>query len=679
LDRVESKGGVLLGKPHLSTWWDVFGDPVMDDLIKRCYASNLTLRAAGFQILAAEKQRFIACSELLPQSQTMNAAYTHSQISRNGGAAAAAGVVFGTSVAPPGTVSPVTVPNTPIAGQPPDPTGTTTTATNSGGAAAAGGAGAAAGPRRFFDNWATSLNFSWELDFWGLFRRNLEAASAVLDQSVFNSDEMTVLLLADVAKQYVSIRTLQRRLELARENVALQEQLVAVVQSRYKVSERGSFPAYHQLLSNLENTRALIPSLEITLRETNNQLCSLLGIPMQDLVPCLGDGKVPDPQGRWKLTDASVAALRAAGVPETVLTKLKPLLNNEYDNREELAKALADPEVLKKDERERYLDLVLHHADPQVRIPRPTDYSVVVDIPGAVLLQRPDIKAVEQQLRIANADIGIAEAEMLPHIGLNGSIGLAADQFSRLFSPGSMTGTIGPSLTWNILNYGRLLANVRLQNDVYQQHVAEYQQAILNANQDAEDALYAYLQTMAQWRYLQASADSAVLTTNQYLKVYAAGALPAGTTDLGTFANTLFTTINFRVTQQDLAAQAEGNISLNLILLYRALGGGWQLRLTHGRQPCGPVPPEICHRPILGLEAATPEPAQPGSRPATPWEGGPELLPPPRPAPGAGGDKPGPMPPKGAWLDLDDTALPVPTSGATGPRRKGVTLELDDR
>src|SRR5262249_14945741 len=154
--------------------------------------------------------------------------------------------------------------------------------------------------------------------------------------------------------------------------------------------------------------------------------CNLLGIPMQDLTPILGDGTVVDPA---------------------------------------------------------------HPDRREVRIPRPVDLAVVVGIPGDVLLQRPDVRAAEQQLRIQSAEIGIAEAEMLPHVGINGSIGLASSHLNRLFESQSGTGTIGPSLTWNILNYGRLLANVRLQNDVYQQYVAEYQQAILNANQDVENAL----------------------------------------------------------------------------------------------------------------------------------------------------------------------------------------------
>ena len=112
----------------------------------------------------------------------------------------------------------------------------------------------------------------------------------------------------------------------------------------------------------------------------------------------------------------------------------------------------------------------------------------MVGIPGNLLCARPDVIAAEQQLRNQSAQIGIAEAELLPHIGINGSIGLAASNVYKLFEANSGTGSIGPSLTWNILNYGRLLANVRFQNYQYQQFVANYQNTILSANQDAENA-----------------------------------------------------------------------------------------------------------------------------------------------------------------------------------------------
>ncbi len=542
---------VHVGDPNLACWWDVFGDPILTKLLHDSYANNLTIRAAGMQIQAAQMQRLIALGELLPQSQNVALSYSRTQLSANGGNLAAVGQFFSTSLAPPATLTPVTTPNTPIAGVVDPGNGSSNSSTNLGGPGTLG-VGVGGGSSRFFSNLALSANMAWEIDFWGAFRRNLEAASAILDQSVENYDEMLVLLLANVASKYVEIRTLQRRLELARHNVALQEPLVSVAEKLYKQGIANSLVGYYQLKSNLDATKALIPQLEISLRQANNQLCTLLGIPVRDLLPELGDGTVPDPSNPGK----------------------------------------------------RY-----------VRIPRPMDLSVVVGIPGDLLLRRPDVRSAEDQLRVQSAEIGIAEAEMYPHIGINGSIGLAADRLSHLFDPRSGVGTIGPSLSWNIFNYGRLLANVRLQNLTYQQLVDTYQQAILNANQDAENALVGYLRTIEQARNLKDSADAAERVTDYLFLPRAVGGLPGMPAANSTLAfyNQLFTVINFQVTQQDAAAQAEGNIALNLILLYRAMGGGWQIRLQHEIGPDGSP---------CAMAAEQPTPVEPA-----------ELLPAPKPLP----------------------------------------------
>jgi len=76
--------------------------------------------------------------------------------------------------------------------------------------------------------------------------------------------------------------------------------------------------------------------------------------------------------------------------------------------------------------------------------------------------------------------------------------------------------------------------------------------------------------------------------TNYLVTQYEGGYLPPGAADTAAFITQLFTAVNFRVTQQDAAAQAEGNIALNLILVYRAMGGGWQIRLQDGHDVSAP-------------------------------------------------------------------------------------------
>ena len=114
IDRADPQ--VSVGTPNLACWWEVFGDPVLAQLIQRSYSSNLTLRAAGFQILASQQQRRIAASELLPQSQSASASYLHAQVSNTGGASGGVISFFGSGLTPPTSPPPVTEPSTPIAG-----------------------------------------------------------------------------------------------------------------------------------------------------------------------------------------------------------------------------------------------------------------------------------------------------------------------------------------------------------------------------------------------------------------------------------------------------------------------------------------------------------------------------------------------------------------------------------
>src|SRR5208282_2590000 len=97
--------------------------------------------------------------------------------------------------------------------------------------------------------------------------------------------------------------------------------------------------------------------------------------------------------------------------------------------------------------------------------------------------------------------------------------------------------------------------------------------------------------------------------TDYLVRQFKEGYLPPGAADTSAFINQLFTAINFQVTQQDSAAQAEGNIALNLILLYRAMGGGWQLRLTEGNCLGGSQAMSNCHQPIVELGRPTARPA----------------------------------------------------------------------
>src|SRR5262249_52927641 len=90
--------------------------------------------------------------------------------------------------------------------------------------------------------------------------------------------------------------------------------------------------------------------------------------------------------------------------------------------------------------------------------------EAVVGIPADLLRRRPDIRRAERQVAAQIARIGVAEADFYPRFALIGTIGFAAEHFNDLFGSGSLLGVIGPSFRWDILNYGRILNNVRVQD-----------------------------------------------------------------------------------------------------------------------------------------------------------------------------------------------------------------------
>ena len=144
-------------------------------------------------------------------------------------------------------------------------------------------------------------------------------------------------------------------------------------------------------------------------------------------------------------------------------------------------------------------------------------------------------------------------------------------QFKDVFTSSAFGGTIGPSLRWNVLNYGRLLNNIQAQDARLQQLVATYQQTVLQANEEAENAIVAYLHFTDQIKVLQESARQAREAERVAQVKYREGEIDF---------NRLFTVQQLLLNQQERLANARGNAAQSLVDLYRALGGGWEIRLN---------------------------------------------------------------------------------------------------
>jgi NodT family efflux transporter outer membrane factor (OMF) lipoprotein len=212
-------------------------------------------------------------------------------------------------------------------------------------------------------------------------------------------------------------------------------------------------------------------------------------------------------------------------------------------------------------------------------IPRaPAD--VVVGIPADLLRRRPDVRKAERQAAAQCAQIGVAESALYPHISIDGVIDYQASRFKDLFSAQALSGSIGPAFHWDLLNYGRLLNNVRLQKASFYELVEVYKQAVLTANQEVENGLVTFLRAQERYQLQKKSVDagaSALDTVREQWK--------AGTVDFTRVAQLL----QNQVVLEDTLAQVQGEIATGLITVYKGLGGGWQIRLT-GCTP-GEAPP----------------------------------------------------------------------------------------
>ena len=207
--------------------------------------------------------------------------------------------------------------------------------------------------------------------------------------------------------------------------------------------------------------------------------------------------------------------------------------------------------------------------------------QIAVGMPQDLLRQRPDIRGAERSLAAQGAQIGVARADLYPAFSIAGAIGSQAMDIGQLFEGETETWSIGGGFAWNLFNYGRLRSNVRLQDARFQQLLEDYRQTVLDAQADAENAIVAYLKSHQQLAMIEraaaASQRSVTLSTAQY------------TNGLVGF-NTVISTLTADANQQDQLAQARGAVAASLVQVYRALGGGWQVR--GDLSPVELVPPE---------------------------------------------------------------------------------------
>jgi len=193
--------------------------------------------------------------------------------------------------------------------------------------------------------------------------------------------------------------------------------------------------------------------------------------------------------------------------------------------------------------------------------------EVPAGLPSDLLRRRPDIRRAEAQIHAATARIGVAAAELFPKFTIAGSAGFQSTDFSSWFDWANRFWSFGPSVRWRLFETGRIRAGVELQKALQEQEVIAYQQTVLSALQEVENALIASAKEQAHREALVAA-----VTANRKAVALAETLYTEGQTD---FLNVLQAQRALYVTE-DALVQSTRTVSTNLVALYKALGGGWQ-------------------------------------------------------------------------------------------------------
>jgi NodT family efflux transporter outer membrane factor (OMF) lipoprotein len=216
-------------------------------------------------------------------------------------------------------------------------------------------------------------------------------------------------------------------------------------------------------------------------------------------------------------------------------------------------------------------------------IPQPPQ-QVAVGVPAEMLRRRPDIRAAELAAAAQCARIGVAKSELFPSFSLLGSIGLSA--FNKgpgshnLFSTSSIFYSVGPNINWPFFNYGRLTNAVRVEDARFQEALIAYRDTVLRAAQEVEDALAGFLNAQQAQTFEQRAVTAARRSVELALVQYREGAADY---------QRVLDAERSLLQEQNRSAEQTSSVATNLVALYKALGGGWELRAG---QPVVPVETE---------------------------------------------------------------------------------------
>jgi len=200
------------------------------------------------------------------------------------------------------------------------------------------------------------------------------------------------------------------------------------------------------------------------------------------------------------------------------------------------------------------------------RVVPPPPAGVAIGIPADILRQRPDVRRAERQLASQTAKVGVAAADLYPKFTLSGSIGLEALTFDNLFLYSSRTYRFSPGFSWNVFDAGSIRQNIEVQNALQEQALIQYEQTVLAALEEVENALVSYYGDQERMQSLSEAAQAAQRASDIAQYQYSSGLIDF---------QTVLIAQRSLLSLQDQLASSRTDVTSNLIRLYKALGGGW--------------------------------------------------------------------------------------------------------
>jgi len=416
------------------TWWKLFKDAQLNDLVNQTLLHNRDLQAASATLLEARALYMDAELNLVP-TVTSHANYTEQQRS--------------------------------------------TASMNN----------RAFVPRNL-SLYSTGFDAYWELDLFGRVRRNIEASSDEVEMQEASLRDVSISLIAEVARNYFELRGLQNQLAVIKQNIINQEQTLKITQARVD-NGRGTELDTARASAQLDSTRAVIPTLETSISYTLHRLSVLTG-----------------------------------QLPNALVAKLSP-------------------------------------SSPLPSLPD----TIALGSPADLLRRRPDIRMAERQLAASTARIGVATADLFPRVTFVGSVSLESSMLSGLGAVGSQAHTLGPRISWAAFDLGRVYAHMKAADAHAESDLAKYQQTVLTALEETENALVNYNKLRAK-QALLVSAVEANVKADKLAQLRFDG----GVTD---FLTVLDGELRLLQSENELA-QTQTATATALVAIYKSLGGGWE-------------------------------------------------------------------------------------------------------